>query len=502
MPIIVVAGQSNVAATPNGSSLTLVAGTNMTITTNATVGSVTFNASGGTPSNTFSTLLVAGQNNINANTSTSPLNIAAGANMTITTNGVSNTITFAVVAGASDITSPQLSPTQITADTDDYAPTGYTTATVFRANTSESWSLGGLVRGTANSVILVNVGGRRLLLNHDANTSAANNRFFLGEDQVLVDANTSAFLVYDFTRLRWTVSGGERKVGKGFFAGGQDGTATVVTDRTTYSTETTAAVSGANLLAIRYYHIAAGPSTKGFFCGGYGPGPRIATSERTTYATESTGAASGATLSSARDRVGAAGNASKGFFIGGSTGSVVATADRNTYASETMAAVAGANLSVARHLLAAAGNASKGFFAGGFTSVVVATADRCTYSTEVTAAVSGANLSSARQNMGAVGNAFKGFFAGGFTSVRVATADRCTYATEVTAAVAGANLTGARDQIGASGNATKGFFMGGYTGSFIATVDRCTYSTETTAAVTGANLSLARELPGTGTGIF
>jgi len=54
--------------------------------------------------NSFSTILVSGQPNVIANTSTSPLTLVAGANMTITTDGTSNTITFASTGGSGSFT--------------------------------------------------------------------------------------------------------------------------------------------------------------------------------------------------------------------------------------------------------------------------------------------------------------------------------------------------------------------------------------------------------------
>jgi len=353
------------------------------------------------------------------------------------------------------MTSPVITPAQITADTDDWAPTGYANAWMINANTSDTWSLGGLTYGLTNSVIINNVGANRILLNHEANTSTAANQFWLDEDQVTVYANVSIFLMYDVTGTRWVVNGAERKVGKGFFSGGSTGSHSAVADRTTYATEVTAAVSGAN-------------------------------------------------LSVARDGPAAAGNASKGFFSGGDTDTDSAVADRTTYATETTAAVSGANLSLARRYPGATGNASKGFFSGGYASgPASAVADRTTYATETTAAVSGANLSVARYELAAAGNASKGFFSGGYTGSASAVADRTTYATEVTVAVSGANLSVARDGLAAAGNASKGFFSGGHVAAVSLVADRTTYATEVTAAVSGANLSLARQVPAAaGTGIF
>jgi hypothetical protein len=395
---------------------------------------------------------------------------------------------------------PAITPTQLAADTDDWAPTGYVTAKVIRANNGDSWYLGGLTKGVPDCVTLINVGANTILLNHESSTSGAASRFNLSEDQLVLSSNTKAILIYDLVLSRWFVNGGERKVGKGFFSGGPS---SVVADRTTYATETTAAVSGANLSVAREGLGAAGNALKGFFSGGLA-GAVSAVADRTTYATEVTAAVSGANLSVARRYLAAAGNITKGFFSGGFTGSDSAVADRTTYATEVTAAVSGANLSAARDFLASAGNAFKGFFSGGdITGSPSAVADRTTYATEVTAAVSGANLSVARLGLGAAGNALKGFFSGGSTGSVSLVADRTTYATEVTAAVSGANLSVARLYVAATGNASKGFFSGGFSISPSAVADRTTYATEVTAAVSGANLSVARlGTAATGTGIF
>ena len=401
--------------------------------------------------------------------------------------------------------SPVITPTQITTDTDDWAPTGYANAKVIRANTSDTWSLGGLKFGSTLCVSLINIGSNTFLLNHNVSTSTAVNRFSLTEDQVSVYSNTKVVLIYDVPLSCWFVNGGERKVGKGFFSGGFAGTYSAVADRTTYATEVTAAVSGANLSLARYGLAAAGNASKGFFSGGF-TGTYSAVADRTTYATEVTAAVSGANLSLARYGPAAAGNATKGFFSGGTTGAVSVVADRTTYATEVTAAVSGANLSLARHGLGAAGNATKGFFSGGSTGSDSVVADRTTYATETTVAVSGANLSVAREFLAAAGNATKGFFSGGDTTgggAFSAVADRTTYATEVTAAVSGANLSLARRSLAAAGNASKGFFSGGTTSSDSAVADRTTYATEVTAAVSGADLSVARNnLAAAGTGIF
>ena len=102
---ISVAGQSNVVADSSTDTLTLVAGTGITITTDAGTDSITITNSGSV-TNTFSTVAVAGQNNVVADSSTDTLTLAAGTGISITTNDGTDTVTITstVAAGATAFT--------------------------------------------------------------------------------------------------------------------------------------------------------------------------------------------------------------------------------------------------------------------------------------------------------------------------------------------------------------------------------------------------------------
>lgn len=258
---------------------------------------------------------------------------------------------------------------------------------------------------------------------------------------------------------RFNISGAGNS-DKGFLSGGYgDPAFSVITDKVTYSTEAVAAASGANLSQAREGVGAAGNSDKGIFAGGataVSSTTPVTTGGRTTYSTETHAAVSGTNLSQARGLLSAVGNSDKGFFSGGYAAPTnLSTADRTTYSTETTAAVSGANLSQVRIKPGVAGNSDKGFFAGGgipggSTTTFYTTADRTTYATETTAAVSGANLSQARSGAAGAGNADKGFISGGQApGAAAATTDRTTYSSETTAAVTGANLGTARDALGA-----------------------------------------------------
>ena len=98
---ISVSGQNNVVADSATDTLTLVAGSNMTITTNQSGDTITFASSGGGGSqNLFSTFAVSGQNNVVADSTTDTLTFVAGSGITLTTDNSADSITIAATASA------------------------------------------------------------------------------------------------------------------------------------------------------------------------------------------------------------------------------------------------------------------------------------------------------------------------------------------------------------------------------------------------------------------
>jgi plastocyanin len=93
---ITVAGQTSVTAGAPSSTLSLVAGNNITLTTNGNAISIA--AASGLSSNSFSTIVIAGQSSVVADSSTDTLTLLAGTGITLVTNATTDTITINNVA--------------------------------------------------------------------------------------------------------------------------------------------------------------------------------------------------------------------------------------------------------------------------------------------------------------------------------------------------------------------------------------------------------------------
>ena len=368
----------------------------------------------------------------------------------------------------------------------------------------------------------------------------------------------------------------------GYFTGnGPSSSGASINDKLTYSTDTTARVPGAALLTRRGDHGSAGTQSVGYVFAGRDSqnGPPFSSLERITYSTDTTAAVPGANLSAARRYTGSTGNATHGYTGGGFNPSASpaqqSRMDKTTYSTETSEYVPGANLSANRYYTVATGGSSHGYFtryisldkcdyasdttaalpsssnlthnnrdrmgesstrdnglpvvdppvttpspgtspiitpigfdtgyfAGGLVQasplVVLSTVDKLTYSTDTTAAVpSSANLTQARYGAAGTGNQTHGYFGGGNISGNIgSTMDKTTYSSDTTARVPGADLSVTRYNAAATGNSTQGYFAGGYSISVspagsVSSVDKVTYSSDTTAVLpSSANLSISR----------
>jgi hypothetical protein len=116
-----------------------------------------------------------------------------------------------------------VSPAEITADQNNYAPTGHAAAFVLRLTADEARTITGLAGGVAGRMLLLcNVGAEPITLaNADTDSSEAN-RFALADDYTL-EPGAACWLYYDGTSSRWRQPGGG---GGGGGGGGEWGTIT------------------------------------------------------------------------------------------------------------------------------------------------------------------------------------------------------------------------------------------------------------------------------------
>ena len=114
-------------------------------------------------------------------------------------------LTGSVIANGALAASGDISPAQITADTNDYNPTGLSGASVVRVSSDAAWNITGLAGGGDGRLIyIINVGAFTLTLKSQSTSSTAANRFGFptGTDMVLNTGNGIA-LWYDSTSSRW-----------------------------------------------------------------------------------------------------------------------------------------------------------------------------------------------------------------------------------------------------------------------------------------------------------
>lgn len=124
---------------------------------------------------------------------------------TYVANGTATTLLAKLTTAALSLTG-DITPTTLAANTDDWAPTGFSTASTIRVQASSAVNLTGIASGTDGRIInLHNVGSYNITLIDDA-TSSSSSRFALRENYIL-SPDASVTLQYDSTSLRWRLFG-------------------------------------------------------------------------------------------------------------------------------------------------------------------------------------------------------------------------------------------------------------------------------------------------------
>lgn len=96
-----------------------------------------------------------------------------------------------------------ISPTQLTANVNNYAPTGIDTASVVRLSSDAARNITGIVPPRSGSyLILFNIGTNNIVLSNDSSSSSAANRFAIGGN-ITIKPNEGAVIWYDPTSTRW-----------------------------------------------------------------------------------------------------------------------------------------------------------------------------------------------------------------------------------------------------------------------------------------------------------
>lgn len=248
--------------------------------------------------------------------------------------------------------------------------------------------------------------------------------------------------------------------------GGNTGGNVATAQKVLMTSLTSSTIAGAALSTARStLGAAANPGSAGYYAGGQTgatAGTNVATTDKLTYSSETTAVTTTANLSQARKSVtGLSERSTKAYFAGGDTGAGVvrvATTDKLTFSGDSTAAVAGANLSSARGVVAGVTNGSTdGYWFGGNNSAgsAVTTCDKTVFSSDTTSALTTGNLTSAQAACGGTSDgSTKGYITGGANFI-----NKFTFSSETCAAITGQLTTGASAAV--SSNGTNAVMVGG-----------------------------------------
>jgi hypothetical protein len=102
-----------------------------------------------------------------------------------------------------------VTPSALTANQNDWNPTGLANANVLRINATAARTITGMAAQPDGTLLLVyNASAFTITLPHDSNSSAAANRIYTpGAANFLLTQKKSAWMRYDGPQARWTIVG-------------------------------------------------------------------------------------------------------------------------------------------------------------------------------------------------------------------------------------------------------------------------------------------------------
>lgn len=277
---------------------------------------------------------------------------------------------------------------------------------------------------------------------------------------------------------------------KGYVAGGTvSGSDVKTADKLTFSTSTTTATSTANLSdARRAPGVISDNSAKVYFCGGTHTGVgQTNITDATTVSTDTNAAITSANVPISAQAAGMSQRSTVGYLGGVDVSNVGSTTIYKLTFGTAVFSTDGAVLSQARFLLAAMTNGSSaGYWIGGTTGSLVTTTDKFAFVADTITTPGSAALGTATDQMSWMSNGSTiGFVIGGSTGSNTAQAYQLTFSTDTMVAANTANLGAAALATGMSSGSSTGWSFS----VSATTASQTTYNTAVTATVGSAALT-------------
>jgi hypothetical protein len=254
-----------------------------------------------------------------------------------------------------------------------------------------------------------------------------------------------------------------------------------------------------------------GTNTKGFTIGGSGGGSTATTADKSTFSTETTAAQTSANLTADRFKISSGGNNTHAYYIGGCNNSDTSqtTGYKLTHNNDTTAANTSVNFPAARSDIYMAVYTTAGYSYGGSTSANSndqTAAYKTPFSTDTTAAQTSANLATGRASGATLSSDSAAMYLGGFRNTpgfftAQTIADKMPFSTETTANNTSLALPTARGYMNCGSiNSTlneKGYLA---PSSATNTFSKVLYSTDTTSNLTTTGVGQAGGMSSTSAG--